>query len=68
MKVVVILLMVGMVFAAPMGSSGSAQQQASGSAPEETAASAEDPQEQLEEFVPTEEISADRAISFPTDI
>lgn len=57
MKAVVILLVLCILFAAPMGSE-SAQQEAD---PDET-------QERLEEFVPSEEISADSAISFPTDI
>ena len=51
------LLALCVLFAAPVGTE-SAQQQS------ETV----DPQERLEEFVPSEEISADSAISFPTDI
>ena len=66
MKAIVILLALCILFAAPMGTETA--QQESGSSDEEAGAAAVDAQERLEEFVPSEEISADRAISFPTDI
>ena len=66
MKAIVILLALCLLFAAPMGTESA--QQESGSQGEESAAPAVDPQDRLEEFVPSEEISADSAISFPTDI
>ena len=66
MKAIVILLVLCVLFAAPMGTESA--QQESDPRQEETGAPAADPQEQLEEFVPSEKISADRAISFPTDI
>lgn len=65
MKAIVILFVLCVLSAVPMGTE-SAQQEA-GSAQEDSAA-AVDPQERLEEFVPSEKISADSAISFPTDI
>jgi len=66
MKAIVILLLLCVLFAAPMGTESA--QQESDSQPEESAAVAADPQERLEEFVPSEQISADSAIAFPTDI
>lgn len=64
MKAIVILLMLCVLFAAPMGTESA--QQESDSPRKESAAV--DPQDRLEEFVPSEEISADSAIAFPTDI
>ena len=66
MKAIVILLVLCILFAAPMGTESG--QQESDSRQGDTGAAPEDAQEQLEEFVPSEKISADRAISFPTDI
>jgi hypothetical protein len=66
MKAIAILLVLGILFAVPMGTESA--QQESDARQEKTATEDEDPQQQLEEFVPSEEISADRAISFPTDI
>ena len=66
MKATVILLVLCILFAAPMGTESG--QQESESQQTDAGAAAEDPEEQLEEFVPSEKISADRAISFPTDI
>ena len=66
MKAIVILLVLCILFAAPMGTESG--QQESESQQTDVGAAAEDPEEQLEEFVPSEKISADRAISFPTDI
>ena len=66
MKAIVILLALCILFAAPMGTESAQQESASQGG--ESAAPAVDPQDRLEEFVPSEEISADLAISFPTDI
>jgi hypothetical protein len=66
MKTIVILLVLSILFAAPVGTESG--QQESDSRQAGTGVASEDAQEQLEEFVPSEEISADRAISFPTDI
>jgi hypothetical protein len=57
MKAVAIALALCILFAAPMGTESGQQE-----------ADPADPQERLEEFVPSEEISADSAVSFPTDI
>jgi hypothetical protein len=66
LKALVILTLLCVLFAAPMGSESA--QQESESSRQEGATESVDPQEQLEELVPSEEISADHAISFPTDI
>ena len=61
MKIRLIAILVVALLATPGGS---------GTDPSETTASEEDErwQEELEEFVPSEEIPADSAISFPVDI
>jgi hypothetical protein len=64
MRASAILLLLCVLFSVPVGT-GSAEQATDTASQEAAGASAE---EQLEEFVPSEEISADRAISFPTDI
>jgi hypothetical protein len=66
MKVCVILVVLCILFAAPMGTESGQQESSSGQAA--TGTTTAGPPEQLEEFVPSEKISADRAISFPTDI
>ena len=66
MKAIVILLLMSILFAVPVGT-GSAGQGAEADR-EQEGGSSSPPEERLEEFVPSEEISADRAISFPTDI
>jgi hypothetical protein len=67
MKILVTLLLLLVLFAAPTGIDGS-QQEAPEPGGESSPGATAAPEEQLEEFVPSEEISADKAISFPTDI
>lgn len=63
MRVLTAVLILIMLAAAPAGGA-SEQASAEGEQGQETPVS----EEELEEFVPTEEVPADSAISFPVDI
>jgi len=66
-KVLSSLLFLALLLATPAGP-GAAQTRETPAAGEGPAASASSEEEALEEFVPTEEVPADSAISFPVDI
>ena len=63
-----ILLLIAMVTAAIAVGLGAGSSSARQETPEPDPAAEEATREALEEFAPTEQISADRAIAFPVDI
>ena len=66
-KVLSILLFLALLLATPAGP-GAAQTPAPPATEESEAATTASEEEALEEFIPSEEVSADSAISFPVDI
>jgi hypothetical protein len=65
MRSLIVLLVFSVVFASPAGTGPAGDRPDSARGPTPGGAVVE---ERLEEFIPSEEISADRAISFPVDI
>lgn len=63
MRVAAVLLAVLLLSAAPVGTEPAPAGQAAAQTPPGAAY-----EEELEEFVPSEEVSAERAIAFPVDI
>ncbi len=63
MRIVVVLLLLAVLFATPVGTDRARAQAGISAGAEQS-----EQEEELDEFVPSEEISADRAISFPVDI
>ena len=63
-----VLLFVVMLLAIPSGPGTPAQQEPAGTSPTGESGAATPGEEELEEFIPTEKVSADSAISFPVDI
>jgi hypothetical protein len=63
MRILIVLLFVGLAATVPAGPQGRLP-----SEPTDPTTAAAPGTEALEEFVPSEEVSADKAISFPVDI
>ena len=68
MKKRVFLVLVVLVLLAPVGSDGRVLGDASQAEPSGGGESGEESDEPLIDFIPSEEVSADSAISFPVDI
>ena len=66
-KILSVLLFLALLLATPAGP-GAAQTPEAPAAGESEAAAAASEEEALKEFVPSEEVSADSAISFPVNI
>jgi len=65
MRSMIVLLVFSVVFASPAGTESAGERPGPARGPTPGGAVVE---EELEEFIPSEEISADQAISFPVDI